>query len=107
MPGPTSANNAYQAVREVNIKNRQEINNSTSGLIPFAANHVNESHMSDSTGELKSAVDDMGRVASTLASAADVFTIKPNRTAADTTSSLEPDQPAPTAPPADTRPSPL
>jgi hypothetical protein len=107
MSGATSANNAYQAFRDVNLKNRQEINNSTSGLIPFTANHVNEGHMSDSTGELKTAVDDMGRAASTLASAADVFTIKPNRTNADTTSSVEPDQPAPAAPPADPLPTPM
>lgn len=35
MAGANSANNAYQAFRGVNLKNRQEINNSTSGLIPF------------------------------------------------------------------------
>ena len=79
MAGATSANNAYQAFRAVNLKNRQEISNSTSGMIPFRANHVDETHMSDSTGELKAAVDDMARIAQTLAGAADTFAVKPNR----------------------------
>jgi hypothetical protein len=99
MAGATSANNAYQGLRGVNLKNRQEINNSTSGLIPFTANHVNEGNMSDSTSEMKSAVDDMERVVSTLSSAADTFSIKPNRavTAGEVTPQ-QPDAPAPADP---------
>lgn len=83
MAGANSANNAYQAFRGVNLKNRQEINNSTSGLIPFWANHVNEAHMSDSTAELKTAVEDMQRIAQNLGAAADNFTVKPNRSSTD------------------------
>ena len=76
MEGANNANNAYQAFREVNQNNRVEINNSTSGLIPFTANHVNEAKMGDSTAQLKSAVEAMDRTAQTLASAADPFAIR-------------------------------
>ncbi|MFV8239130.1 hypothetical protein [Mycobacteroides chelonae] len=69
--GAVAGNNAYQAFRKVNADNRIEINNSTSGLIPFRANYVNESKMSDSTQEMKSAADAMGRAAQGVASAAD------------------------------------
>lgn len=106
MAGANSANNAYQAFRGVNLKNRQEINNSTSGLIPFRANHVNEAHMSDSTGELKTAVDDMQRIAQSLTAAADNFAVKPNRSTTDpsggTGGTPQSEAPADTAPPVTT-----
>lgn len=76
--GAVAGNNAYQAFRKVNADNRIEINNSTSGLIPFRANYVNESKMSDSTQEMKSAADAMGRAAQGVASAADGFTVPLN-----------------------------
>ncbi|WP_133051873.1 hypothetical protein, partial [Mycobacteroides abscessus] len=76
--GAAAGNNAYQAFRKVNADNRIEINNSTSGLIPFRANYVNESKMSDSTQEMKSAADAMGRAAQGVASAADGFTVPLN-----------------------------
>lgn len=75
MAGAGNANDAYQALREVNRANRVEINNSTSGLIPFRANHVDEGKMGDSTEQLRSAVAAMDRTAQVLASAADPFTI--------------------------------
>ncbi|WP_162625550.1 hypothetical protein [Mycolicibacterium llatzerense] len=78
MDGATNGNNFYQAFRQVNLMNRQEINNSTTGLIPFTANHVNASKMSDSTAEMKNAVQTMDRTAQTLASAADTFTVADN-----------------------------
>lgn len=101
--GAVGANNAYQAFRQVNIKNRQEINNSTSGMIPFAANKVNESHMSDATGEMRSAVDNMARTAQALTAAADPFTIVANRSgnggSTGRTQSVTPSTPAAPAAP--------
>ncbi len=76
--GAVAGNNAYQAFRKVNADNRIEINNSTSGLLPFAANHVNESKMSNSSQEMKSAADAMSRAAQGVASAADGFTVPLN-----------------------------
>lgn len=73
--GAVAGNNAYQAFRKVNADNRIEINNSDSGIIPFRANHVNESKMSDSTQEMKSAADAMGRAAQGVASAVDGFAV--------------------------------
>jgi hypothetical protein len=106
--GAVAGNNAYQAFRKVNADNRVEINNSTSGLIPFRANHVNESKMSDSTQEMKSAADAMGRAAQGVASAVDGFTVPlsgvglpPENNSGPSTRVQPPVQPAqPAAPPA-------
>lgn len=101
MDGANNANNAYQAFREVNQTNRVEINNSTSGLIPFTANHVNEAKMSDSTAQLKSAVEAMDRTAQALASAADPFSIRDYHGSASAGQEGlgAPTAPAPAAPP--------
>ncbi|ORA44496.1 hypothetical protein BST19_21390 [Mycobacterium bouchedurhonense] len=106
MGGATNFNDAYQAFRQVNLTNRQEINNSTSGLIPFMANHVNEANMSDSTANLKNAVEEMNRTAQALAGAADPFTIAdyhgsgtPAQSTTDTGATKPQPEPAPAAPP--------
>ncbi|MEB3022931.1 MULTISPECIES: hypothetical protein [Mycolicibacter] len=75
LAGAGNANDAYQALREVNRVNRVEINNSTTGLIPFRANHVDEGKMGDSAAQLRAATEAMDRTAQALASAADPFTI--------------------------------
>lgn len=93
MDSAVNANIFYQKFREVNLRNRMEINNSTSGLIPFTANKINEGNMSDLTGELKAAVADMDRTSKSLAGAADHFVIAAP-TPATTTTSTTPVQPA-------------
>ncbi|MDD4866497.1 MAG: hypothetical protein PHQ28_05035, partial [Mycobacterium sp.] len=102
MAGAKSANDAYQGFRGINQQNRRAINNSTSGLIPFTANHVDAGAMSDATSEMKKAVDDMEHTAASLASAADTLSIKPNRAAASTAGEVKPaqtdPQPAPASP---------
>ena len=60
------ANDAYLALRQVNLKNRREINNSTSGLIPFTANTVNEGNMSDSSREVADHLAGVKRAISAL-----------------------------------------
>lgn len=106
MDGAVNANNFYQKFREVNLRNRMEINNSTSGLIPFTANKVNEGNMSDLTGELKAALTDMDRTSKGLASAADNFVITAP-TPQTTTTSTTPVQPAAPPPVERVTPTPL
>lgn len=55
----TKANEFYQKFREINNGNRAEIANSTSGLIPFAANHVNVAKMDDSIASAKAAAGEI------------------------------------------------
>lgn len=96
MDGAVNANNFYQKFREVNLRNRMEINNSTSGLIPFTANKVNEVNMSDLTSELKSAVAAMDRTSKSLAGIADTFVITaPTPPTTTSTMSVEPAAPTP------------
>lgn len=99
----------YQSFRMINLKNRREINNSTSGMVPLVrANHVNANNMSDSTSEMKAAVDELNKTTTALAGAADSFTVTPNHGPAPTNSGgndgqvvAVPDKPAaPAAPPA-------
>lgn len=105
MSGATHCNDAYQAFRQINLTNREEINNSTSGMIPFMANHVNAAKMSDSAEALKNAVHDMDRTSSTLAGAADPFTITAYHGAApEPVTHLE--GATPTTPPAGQQPPP-
>ncbi|OHU47194.1 hypothetical protein BKG82_26425 [Mycobacteroides chelonae] len=106
----TATNNAYQAFRQVNLNNRAEISNSTSGLIPGRANHVNAGKMSDSTDEMKQSLSDIDRIAQELATLADPITIVANRVSGGDSSPRtdgkpqaepQPQQPAaPVAPPA-------
>lgn len=102
----TATNNAYQAFRQVNLNNRAEINNSTSGLWPGRANHVNAGKMSDSTDEIKQSVADIDRIAQELAAVADPINVVANRVSGTDSSprtggptQSEPQQPvAPVAP---------
>lgn len=55
----TKANEFYQKFREINNGNRAEIANSTSGLVPFAANHVNVAKMDDSIASAKAAAGEI------------------------------------------------
>lgn len=106
----TATNNAYQAFRQVNLNNRAEISNSTSGLIPGRANHVDAGKMSDSTDAIKQSVGDINRIAQELATVADPINVVANRVSgADSSSRVDgkpqgeqqPQQPAaPVAPPA-------
>ncbi|MEE3755259.1 hypothetical protein [Mycobacterium intracellulare] len=57
----TNANDLYQKFREINNQNRAEIANSTSGLIPFAANHVNVSKMDDTIAAAKNAAQEISK----------------------------------------------
>ncbi len=57
----TNANDLYQKFREVNNGNRKEIANSTSGLIPFTANHVNAAAMDDAISSAKSTADEISK----------------------------------------------
>lgn len=57
----TNANDLYQKFRQVNNGNRAEIANSTSGLIPFTANHVNAAAMDDSISSAKAAADEISK----------------------------------------------
>lgn len=108
MDGAVNANNFYQKFREVNLRNRQEINNSTSGLIPFRANHVNEGNVSDLTGELKAALADMDRTSKALAGAADNFVITaPDPATTTDATSTTPAQPATPHPTQSVIPTPL
>lgn len=93
MDGAVNANNFYQTFREVNLRNRMEINNSTSGLIPFTANNINQGNMSDLTGELKAALADMDRTSKSLGGAADNFVITAPAPVADTSTVRTPDRP--------------
>lgn len=92
MDGAVNANTFYQKFREVNLRNRMEINNTTSGLIPFRPNHINEANMSDLTGELKAALADMDRTSKSLAGAADNFVITAPTPPPTTTTSTTPVQ---------------
>jgi hypothetical protein len=69
------ANDFYQRFREINAQNRQEINNSTSGLIPFTRNHVNETKMNDSVAAAKEALNKMTATSQKIAQAADGWSI--------------------------------
>lgn len=106
MDGATHCNDAYQAFRQINLTNREEINNSTSGMIPFMANHVNAAKMSDSADALKNAVHDMDRTATALAGAADPFTIAAYHGAPTEQASTFDDVVTPNTPPAGQQPSP-
>lgn len=55
------ANELYQKFREINNGNRAEIANSASGLIPFAANHVNVAKMDDSIASAKAAAGEISK----------------------------------------------
>ncbi|MEB3052134.1 hypothetical protein KV112_20705 [Mycolicibacter sp. MYC123] len=77
MAGAENANRAYQAFRAINAANRVAIHNSTSGLIPFRANHIDATRMSNSADELRSATEAMDRTAQALAAAADPFRVTP------------------------------
>lgn len=77
----------YQSFRMINLKNRREINNSTSGMVPLVrANHINANNMSDSTSEMNGAIDELNKTTTALAGAADSFTVTPNHGAAPTNS---------------------
>jgi hypothetical protein len=57
----TNANDLYQKFREINNRNRAEIANSASGLIPFRANHVNVAAMDDSIASAKNAAQEISK----------------------------------------------
>lgn len=57
----TNGNDLYQKFREINNQNRAEIANSTSGLIPFTANHVNVSKMDDTIAAAKNAAQEISK----------------------------------------------
>ncbi len=104
--GVEAGNNAYQGLRQVNLKNRQTISNSNSGILSFFGNEIHKEDMSDGVDDMHKAVNDMEKLAPGLVTALDGLTITPNAGASGfggtPTGQTQPDQPekpaAPVAP---------
>lgn len=99
----TKSNEFYQKFREINNGNRAEIANSTSGLIPFRANHVNAAAMNDSITDAKAAATEIAKHNTALSSAYAGWNVPgpdPATLTSDVKKNSTAPSPAPPAPPA-------
>ena len=97
------SNDFYQNFRAINNRNRSEIANSTSGLIPFTANRVNTGAMDDSVASAKAAAAEINKHNAAVSSAFSNWSVPAASTArlagAAPVSTVERGQPGTATPP--------